>query len=76
METSHSSKEQDKAAICSLVGWLCSGGASQDQDQDQDHPEEPEKLPDITENHVWKKVVDANAVLMMAVAVFMWGYFA
>lgn len=66
-----SSKEQEKAAVCSLLGWFCSGGTSQDQ-----NPEEPEKLPDITENPVWKNVVDANAVLMMAVAVFMWGYFA
>ncbi|XP_056906236.1 sodium/glucose cotransporter 2 isoform X1 [Takifugu flavidus] len=64
--------EQEKAAVCSLLGWFCSGGTS----QDQQNPEEPEKLPDITENPVWKNVVDANAVLMMAVAVFMWGYFA
>lgn len=67
-------KEREKSAVCGLVGWLCGEGTSQSHDQDK--PEEPEKLPDITESHMWKNVVDANAIIMMAVAVFMWGYFA
>lgn len=67
-------KEQETSAICNLVGWLCGGGTSQTHDQEK--PEKPETLPDITENHMWKNIVDANAVIMMAVAVFLWGYFA
>lgn len=57
-----------------MVGWLYGGGTSQAHDRDK--PEKPEKLLDITENHMWKNIVDANAVIMMAVAVFLWGYFA
>uniref|UniRef100_A0A671UGL6 Sodium/glucose cotransporter 2 n=1 Tax=Sparus aurata TaxID=8175 RepID=A0A671UGL6_SPAAU len=44
--------------------------------QEQDTPEAPEKLPDISEDPVWKYTVDSNALIMMAVAVFMWGYYA
>lgn len=67
-------KEQQQSAVCGLVGRLCGGGTSQTHDQDQ--AGEAEKLTDITENHLWKKMVDANALIMMAVAVFLWGYFA
>ncbi len=44
--------------------------------EEEDTPEESEKLPDISEDPVWKYTVDANALIMMAVAVFMWGYYA
>ncbi|TKS81426.1 Sodium/glucose cotransporter 2 [Collichthys lucidus] len=42
----------------------------------QDTPEASETRPDIREDPVWKYTVDANALVMMAVAVFMWGYYA
>uniref|UniRef100_A0A3B3WZK6 Sodium/glucose cotransporter 2 n=1 Tax=Poecilia mexicana TaxID=48701 RepID=A0A3B3WZK6_9TELE len=42
-----------------------------------DTAEDPEpQMPDISEKAVWKNIVDSNALVMMAVAVFMWGYFA
>uniref|UniRef100_A0A671UAU4 Sodium/glucose cotransporter 2 n=1 Tax=Sparus aurata TaxID=8175 RepID=A0A671UAU4_SPAAU len=66
-------REEGKSGICSLVGRLCGGGS---QAQEQDTPEAPEKLPDISEDPVWKYTVDSNALIMMAVAVFMWGYYA
>lgn len=66
-------EEGGKSGTCCLVGQLCGGGS---QAQEQDTPEAPEKLPDISENPVWKYTVDANALIMMAVAVFMWGYYA
>uniref|UniRef100_A0A671UJ14 Sodium/glucose cotransporter 2 n=1 Tax=Sparus aurata TaxID=8175 RepID=A0A671UJ14_SPAAU len=66
-------EEEGKSGICSLVGRLCGGGS---QAQEQDTPEAPEKLPDISEDPVWKYTVDSNALIMMAVAVFMWGYYA
>lgn len=53
---------------------FCGGGSS--KVHHEEGPEEPEKLPDISEDKVWKYTVDANALIMMAVAVFMWGYFA
>ncbi len=42
----------------------------------EDTPEASEKQPDIREDPIWKYTVDANALVMMAVAVFMWGYYA
>lgn len=79
MEEKHShssfsllSNEEEEKAICCLVGWLCDGRPSQMHDQ---APEEPENLPDISEDGVWKYAVNANAVSMMAVAVVLWGYY-
>ncbi|XP_034556695.1 sodium/glucose cotransporter 2 [Notolabrus celidotus] len=69
-------EEEEKAGICGLLGRLCGGSDSSSQVREQDTPEEPEKLPDISEDPVWKYTVDANALIMMAVACFMWGYYA
>ena len=66
-------EEEGKSGICGLVGRLCGGGS---QAQEQETPEAPEELPDISEDPVWKYTVDANALIMMALAVFMWGYYA
>ncbi len=72
--------EEEKSGICRLVGRFCGGGGGGggggSQAHEQDTPEAPEELPDISEDPVWKHTVDANAVIMMAVAVFMWGYYA
>ncbi|CAB1347711.1 unnamed protein product [Coregonus sp. 'balchen'] len=38
--------------------------------------EASKELPDISEEPFWKHVVDANALVMMAVAVFLGGYYA
>ncbi|KAM9452914.1 LOW QUALITY PROTEIN: sodium/glucose cotransporter 2 [Salvelinus alpinus] len=38
--------------------------------------EASKELPDISEEPFWRNVVDANALVMMAVAVFLWGYYA
>uniref|UniRef100_A0AAQ4NPX3 Sodium/glucose cotransporter 2 n=1 Tax=Gasterosteus aculeatus aculeatus TaxID=481459 RepID=A0AAQ4NPX3_GASAC len=61
------------AAEASCVGRLC--GSSQAHEE-APPPEAPEKLPDIGEEPAWRHVVDANALIMMAAAVFMWGYYA
>lgn len=67
-------EEGNNSGICRLIGWFCGGAASQANDLDKS--EESEKLPDISEDRVWKYTVNANALIMMAVAVFMWGYYA
>ena len=67
-------EEENNSVIRRLIGWFCGGAASQANEPDKS--EESEKLPDISEAPVWKYTVNANAVIMMAVAVFMWGYFA
>lgn len=52
---------------------MCDGRPSQMHNQ---APEEPEILLDISEDGVWKNAVNANAVIMMAVAVVLWAYYA
>ncbi|XP_074535251.1 sodium/glucose cotransporter 2 [Halichoeres trimaculatus] len=69
-------EEEEKSGICGLLGRLCGGSSSSSEVLEQDTPGEAEKLPDISEEPVWKHTVDANALVMMAVAVFMWGYYA
>ncbi|XP_028320013.1 sodium/glucose cotransporter 2 isoform X1 [Gouania willdenowi] len=68
-------EEEDKSAICLLIGRLC-GDRGESKPSQQEAPEASEKMPHICEEPVWKHTVNANALVMMAVAVFMWGYFA
>ncbi|XP_035009438.1 LOW QUALITY PROTEIN: sodium/glucose cotransporter 2 [Hippoglossus stenolepis] len=69
-------EEEEGSGICRLIARLC-GRASSSPDLQQEAPEETEQMPDISEEPVWKVcTVDANAFIMMALAVFMWGYFA
>uniref|UniRef100_A0A3Q2PRV1 Sodium/glucose cotransporter 2 n=1 Tax=Fundulus heteroclitus TaxID=8078 RepID=A0A3Q2PRV1_FUNHE len=65
-----------KSGICGLIGGFCGLSADQQAQDDQaaEAPEPP--MPDISEEPVWKYTVDSNALVMMAVAVFLWGYFA
>ncbi|KAF0030703.1 hypothetical protein F2P81_017434 [Scophthalmus maximus] len=66
---------KEESGICSLSGCFC-GGRSGSLELEQEAPEETEQMPDISEAPVWKCTVDANALIMMVVAVFMWGYYA
>lgn len=68
-------EEEGKSAICHLIEKFCGGGSSS-QDLEEEPPEATEQMPDISEDPVWKYAVDVNALIMMSVAVFMWGYFA
>lgn len=71
LSTSTAGEEEEKSGICHVIGRLCGGGGSSTvQDQEQ------EQLPDISEDTKWKYAVNANALIMMAVAFFMWGYYA
>ncbi|KAM9318631.1 sodium/glucose cotransporter 2 [Pholidichthys leucotaenia] len=70
-------EEKEKPALCHLVGFLCGKEQGGPQGHEQEEaPEGPEQMPDISEDPVWKNVVDVNALIMMAVAVFMWGYYS
>lgn len=73
--TSTAGEVEEKSGMCHLVSRLCGGGGSP-KVQDQEQPEEQEQLPDISEDPKWKYAVNANALIMMAVAFFMWGYYA
>ncbi|XP_038129072.1 sodium/glucose cotransporter 2 isoform X2 [Cyprinodon tularosa] len=63
-----------KSGICRLVGGFCglSGGPQAEEAAEDLEPQ----MPDIRENRGWKHIVDSNALIMMAIAAFMWGYFA
>nr|XP_034991142.1 sodium/glucose cotransporter 2 [Zootoca vivipara] len=76
--------EDSKAAASSgrlrrCLGWFC-GVAADGQEQPEQSPEEKaeelRRLTDITEHPTWRRVVNINAVVMMALAIFLWGYYA
>uniref|UniRef100_A0AAQ6A8A6 Sodium/glucose cotransporter 2 n=1 Tax=Amphiprion ocellaris TaxID=80972 RepID=A0AAQ6A8A6_AMPOC len=67
--------QEEKSGICRLIGRFC-GRGNKSEAHEQEAPEAPEQMPDISEDPVWQYAVDSNAIVMMAVAVFMWGYFA
>ncbi|TDH15183.1 hypothetical protein EPR50_G00028530 [Perca flavescens] len=78
IEDLHWLKRGTSLFICRLVGRFCGGGGSGSGSQahEQETSEASQKLPDISEDPVWKYIVDVNALIMMAVAVFLWGYYA
>ncbi|KAH0626362.1 hypothetical protein JD844_001304 [Phrynosoma platyrhinos] len=61
------------------LSWFCGMGTS-NQEQTEPSPEakaeELRRLTDITEHPVWRRVVNINALIMMALATFLWGYYA
>lgn len=68
-------EEEEQSGICQLIKRFFGQGGSSSPTNDEE-PEEPVQMPDISEDPVWKNAVDVNALIMMAVAVFMWGYYA
>ncbi|XP_060799240.1 sodium/glucose cotransporter 2 isoform X2 [Neoarius graeffei] len=60
-----------------LIAWFCGFGGSQAPEPTEEQVREASKdLPDITEDPVWKHLVNANALIMMAVAVYFWAFYA
>uniref|UniRef100_A0A670JDB0 Sodium/glucose cotransporter 2 n=1 Tax=Podarcis muralis TaxID=64176 RepID=A0A670JDB0_PODMU len=79
-----SGRSNPKAAASSgrlrrCLGWFC-GMAADSQEQPEPSPEEKaeelRRLTDITEHPTWRRIVNINAVVMMALAIFLWGYYA
>lgn len=71
-------EEEEKSGICHTFGRFCGGdkNSSSSEDVEQEAPTATEQEPDISEDPALKHVVNANALIMMAVAVFLWGYYA
>uniref|UniRef100_A0A669B2A1 Sodium/glucose cotransporter 2 n=1 Tax=Oreochromis niloticus TaxID=8128 RepID=A0A669B2A1_ORENI len=69
-------EEEEQSGICHLIKRFFGQGGSSSATNEEEEPEGPVQMPDISEDPVWKNAVDANALIMMAVAVFMWGYYA
>uniref|UniRef100_A0A8B9H1I8 Sodium/glucose cotransporter 2 n=1 Tax=Astyanax mexicanus TaxID=7994 RepID=A0A8B9H1I8_ASTMX len=73
----HVKTNKDKSAILRLIGWFCGLSGSQAPEPTEEEVAEASKqLPDISEEPVWKHFVNANALVMMAVAVYFWGFYA
>ncbi|XP_074854307.1 sodium/glucose cotransporter 2 isoform X2 [Carettochelys insculpta] len=61
------------------MAWLCHLWGTVERTPDSSVPkeaEEPQQLPDIAEHPTWSRVVNLNAIIMMASALFLWGYYA
>ncbi|XP_072546839.1 sodium/glucose cotransporter 2 isoform X3 [Salminus brasiliensis] len=70
-------KQKEKSAIVRLIGWFCGLSGSQAPEPTEEEVAQASKqLPDISEEPVWKHFVNANALIMMAVAVYFWGFYA
>ncbi|XP_035240168.1 sodium/glucose cotransporter 2 [Anguilla anguilla] len=66
-----------QSCIGRLIGWFCGLTSTQAPElTEQEVEEAANQMPDISEDPVWKHVVNANGIIMMTVAVFMWGYYA
>lgn len=56
---------------------MSKGGASgPPPPTEEEAAEAARQLEDISEDPTWARVVNLNALLMMAVAVFLWGFYA
>ncbi|XP_051951080.1 sodium/glucose cotransporter 4 [Xyrauchen texanus] len=69
---------EDSAAWWKRAGmWMC--GLSQAARQEISEEEQQaleKKLTSIEEDHTWKTVCNINALILLTVNVFLWGYFA
>ncbi|XP_053116752.1 sodium/glucose cotransporter 2 isoform X5 [Hemicordylus capensis] len=71
--------EGEAATGVVLEGWFCgirTGSQEQPEPSPEEKAEELRRLTDIAEHPTWRRVVNINAVVMMALAVFLWGYYA
>lgn len=57
--------------------WLCGLSLVAKQEISQEERQALEKkLTSIEEDHTWKTVCNVNALILLTVNVFLWGYFA
>ncbi|KAL6470876.1 hypothetical protein MHYP_G00195260 [Metynnis hypsauchen] len=68
---------EEKPAIVHLISWFCGlSGSQAPEPTEEEVAQASRQLPDISEDPVWKHLVNANALIMMAVAVYFWGFYA
>ncbi|KAL7977572.1 hypothetical protein Chor_009521 [Crotalus horridus] len=61
------------------LAWFCgmnSGSPKEPELNPEEKDEDLQHLAGITKHTLWKQVVNTNAMIMMALAIFMWGYYA
>ncbi|XP_058600409.1 sodium/glucose cotransporter 2 isoform X1 [Onychostoma macrolepis] len=67
----------DRSIMMKIIGWFCGISDTQAPEPTEEEVTEASKqLPDISEVPLWKYLVNANALIMMSVAVYFWGYYA
>ncbi|KAJ8280248.1 hypothetical protein GJAV_G00052290 [Gymnothorax javanicus] len=66
-----------QSCISQLIGWFCGLSSTKTpKPSEQEVKDTANQMADISEAPVWKHVVNANGIIMMTVAVFMWGFYA
>ncbi|XP_075785070.1 sodium/glucose cotransporter 2 isoform X2 [Pelodiscus sinensis] len=77
MEVEAPPADQPQGSLRRFMAWFCSlGGTAANEPSVTREAEETQHLPDITEHPTWSHVVNLNAIVMMALAFFLWGYYA
>lgn len=67
----------ERSIMMKIIGWFCGISDTQAPEPTEEEVTEASKqLPDISENPLWKNIVNVNALIMMTVAVYFWGYYA
>ncbi|KAK9961910.1 hypothetical protein ABG768_007308 [Culter alburnus] len=67
----------DRSIMMKIIGWFCGiSDAQAPEPTEEEVAEASKQLPDISEEPLWKYLVNANALIMMSVAVYFWGYYA
>ncbi|KAK7156190.1 hypothetical protein R3I94_006314 [Phoxinus phoxinus] len=67
----------DQSIMMKIIGWVCGiSDAQAPEPTEEEVAEASKQLPDISEDPLWKNIVNANALIMMTVAVYCWGYYA
>uniref|UniRef100_A0AAR2LUP1 Solute carrier family 5 member 2 n=1 Tax=Pygocentrus nattereri TaxID=42514 RepID=A0AAR2LUP1_PYGNA len=76
-EGGRKARREEKSAIVHLISWFCGlSGSQAPEPTEEEVAQASRQLPDISEDPVWKHLVNANALIMMAVAVYFWGFYA
>lgn len=67
----------DRSIMMKIIGWVCGiSDAQAPEPTEEEVAEASKQLPDISEDPLWKYIVNTNALIMMTVAVYCWGYYA
>lgn len=67
----------EQSIMMKIIGWFCGISDTQAPEPTEEEVTEASKqLPDISENPLWKNLVNVNALIMMTVAVYFWGFYA
>ncbi|XP_016367124.1 sodium/glucose cotransporter 4-like [Sinocyclocheilus rhinocerous] len=76
--TESEGSDEDTPAWWKRAGmWLCGLSHAAKQEMSEEERQALErKLTSIEEDHTWKTVCNVNALILLTVSVFLWGYFA